>query len=229
MQERLRLVLDERRACGGASHDLEESGARDTGGLSEDQCLGHQLPEPRDHQIDGELHDSGLLSVSDVVDRRADRAKHGLDAFECLGRAGHDEAQVPGADHGRIPAHRRTKVFDGFALSMRGDACGARRRYRAHVDQNRAGSGRIHDLAGDGLKGVVIGERREDDVDPSGQIGSRACEDRAPGSERLGPAGGAIVHHELEAGVQEALRNGRAHIAETDQPHGVVGGAHCPV
>ena len=54
----------------------------DAGGLAEHERLGHHLRQHRDHQVDRELDDPGLLSVTDVVDGRPDRADDRLDALE---------------------------------------------------------------------------------------------------------------------------------------------------
>ena len=77
-QQRLGLVLDERRADGRVAHRLEQRSPGDTGRLPENERLGHQLREPGDDKVDRELHDASLLRVADDVDGRADRAQHRL-------------------------------------------------------------------------------------------------------------------------------------------------------
>ena len=59
-----------------------------------------------------------------------------------------------------------------------------------------------------------------------------AASDRTASRERLGLLRRAIAHDERVTGIEKALCERRAHVSETDQPHGetwVLGGTHCPV
>ena len=80
------------------------------------------------------------------------------------------------------------------------------------------------DLGRDGLERVVVGERREHDVGLRSQVSPGLGDGRAPGRERVGLRRRPVVDRQLVSAVQEALCDGRAHVAEADQPHGADAG-----
>ena len=230
-QERLRLVLHERRADGGARYHFEERCAGDAGGLAEDQRLGDRLRKHRDHQVDRELHGPSLLSVADMMDRRTDRPDHRLDVVERLARSGDDEAQVSRAHDARVAADGCTQIANRRRLRKGGDARRSVRRDGAHVDEHgvrpRSGDNPSRHL----LECLVIRERREDHVDLCDELLGRGRDCSAQRAKGVGLPTRSVVHHERIASVEEALRDRRAHVAEADQSHGprVLRGSHCPV
>jgi hypothetical protein len=230
--ERLGLVLDERGADGRAPHHLEQRRARDVGGLAEHERLGHQLREPGDHQVDRELDDPSLLAVADAVHGRPDREEDGLGAIDVPAFTGDDEGQLAGAHDGRVAAHGGAHVAGGGCFRVFGDPCRRSWRNRAQVDEDGTGPCSREGLRRDRLERVVVRERGEDHVDLRRELRGRGGEGRTASGERLGLLRGSIAHDERVTGIEKALRERRAHVSETDQPHGgtwVLGGTHCPV
>ena len=67
---------------------------------------------------------------------------------------------------------------------------------------------------------LVVRERREDHVDLPDEILGRGRNDGTPSPECVRLLPRSIGHDERIAGVEKALCDRRAHVAETDQPHG---------
>ncbi len=169
---------------------------------------------------------------ADEVDRPPDREQHRLGALERSIRARDDEGQVPGPHDAGVAAHGGAQVEDRRLLGERRDPRRRVRRDRARVDEDRSRPRGRDDGSRDGLERVVVGERGEDDVDGGGKVGGGFGYDRAACSQRLGLRAAPVVNHELVAGVDEALCESAAHVAEPNQPHGrtrVLTCAHCSV
>ena len=231
-QQRLGLVLDERRADGRVAHRLEQCSPGNTGRLPENERLGHQLREPGDDKVDRELHDASLLRVADDVDGRPDRAQHRLGAVESGTRSRDDEGEVPGQHDAGVAAHGSAQVQDRRTVGERRDPSRHVRRDRAQVDEDRPRPRCARHGSRDGSERIVVGERSEDDVDGGGELGGSFRDRRAARSQRLRPLAAPVVDDEVVACVEKALRDRAAHVAEPDQPNGrtrVLTGAHCSV
>ena len=157
----------------------------------------------------------------------------GSTRVERLARPGDDEAQVPGAHDRRVAADRRAQVRRRTpprrCEATRAEAAGETVLVSTRTVPGRAApriSGR------DRLERLVVRQGRQDDVDPLGEADVRRCDRGAARFEGRRPSRASGCHDELVSGVEQALCDRRAHVAETDQPDGesrVVRVAHCPV
>ena len=131
-----------------------------------------------------------------------------------------------------LPLTGARRYEDRRRLGERRDTRRRARRDRAHVDEDSPRPRCAGDGSRDGLERVVVGEGSEDDVDGGGEIGGALRDGRAACCEGLRLLAAPVVDDEVVAGVEEALCDRAAHVAEPDQPNGrtrVLTCAHCSV
>ena len=90
----------------------------------------------------------------------------------------------------------------------------------------------VFNLAGNRLQGVVIRERREHYVHAASKFPRRSRHRCTPFGQGRGFFRRPVVDHERKSRIEQAFRDRRAHVAETDQSHDetrLVRGAHCSV
>ncbi len=181
---------------------------------------GHHLQV--DVDVQGELQLERLAVLADVADERADVAEDRLHAFESIGRAAHDDRQLPLLDRDDRAGNRRIEQVSTRSRDV--DCQGARdgRRARGHVDPHLVGS-QPCDHAGcavtDGLHRLRPGDHREDHVRTLGSLAWSLDELHAFGHERLGLAGCPVVAADHVAGCEQSAHDPVAHHSKPYEPN----------
>ena len=124
--------------------------------------------------------------------------------------------QIGTAEHGRGDEH-----LTGLRV-CRGQHADGRHTVRAHRDVDGALRHRLAQTArteGDVDHGRVLDQHRDDDLAPGAELGDSAGEARAGLHEVVSRRANDVVHDEVVAAAEQAMRHAAAHSSETDESH----------
>ena len=145
--------------------------------------------------------------------------------------AAHDEEDLAGHRLGLRPEHRRVHVGDALPrqrpVEVDGDL-GADGGAVAGDEATRAAGGHAVGAQIGGAHDLVVRQAGEQRFRAGGHVGCRARHrDAGPAREGLRGVRIGVVDHDADAGLDEVLRHGAAHGAESDESHAVAHGERC--
>src|ERR687898_897313 len=219
VDDRRRLVPREHRAHHALVEELEERGARHAALLGEHSDLGERLGDDAEHQVVADLHEAGHVAPAHVGRSGPEELEVRTRGLPGIGRPRHDDRQLAGIDHRRVPADGRREQRDVATLRLGPDLGGrlGRDRRRVHDHRRRGVGARQQPVLAehDGLEVLRSGDHREDDL-AIGQLGRRVHDLRAQLSQRLGLRARAVVDSQVAARVEQA---GRERVPHPARPH----------